>query len=262
MFCKDCDLRIGNTSWVAGGVQKKKNRQPPQRTRAGSAPPPPLYHLQPPTPALIIGLAPLPTPTPSPSVKPRILLRHWSRLRTRRRSSSVGPSASKTCNLAEGWCLTPNRPRPLMSIRWRYWPFVTHDWAARGVREGRRQFSIRLRAPAFFRAESPVYRTKVDQHCPPNCGRKHEERKRTDDEFLPLQPFRHRVVPRERHHREQPRRLFLLRSLQLQDGLVGRPTGNQPREVVQLAARRLEVGRRRFVLLRLQRPVPYSLVYA
>lgn len=30
-------------------------------------------------------------------------------------SSLVGPSLRTTCILAEGWCLTPNRPRPLMS---------------------------------------------------------------------------------------------------------------------------------------------------
>lgn len=150
MVCKDCDLRLVIHREWPGGLKKTDSRH------RGLVPPPlSLYHLQPPTPALMIGLAPLPTPTPSPSVKPRILLRHWSRLRTRRRSSSVGPSASKTCNLAEGWCLTPNRPRPLMSIRWRYWPFVTHDWAARGARQGRRQFSIRLRAPTFFPSRVP-----------------------------------------------------------------------------------------------------------
>lgn len=78
----------------------------------------------------------LPTPTsPSSSACPRIILLYFSRSCSRRRSSSVLPSASKTCSLADGWCFLPNLPRPLMSILGRYLPFVTHDCAVAPFRQ-------------------------------------------------------------------------------------------------------------------------------
>lgn len=242
------------------------------------------------------GRAPRPTPTPSPSVRPRMLLLHWSRLRARRRSSSVWPSASNTCSLDEGWCLTPNRPRPLMSRRCRAGPLVTHDCAAESGYEREGQC---LRLPRLKRGSGSARAWAQSERLP--------GQRRTNDELLPPEALGHGMVTRKRKHRQESWCLLLLgrlwgfegacevvsdgsRELQvecrgrgaargacpasgcgfsstsltsrectrrakrtgphleLEDGLVGSPARDEPRQVVELAARRLEVGRRRLVL--------------
>lgn len=89
------------------------------------------YHFHPDNPTLMIGLL-LPIPTPSPSVNPLMLFLHPSCLRCLRFSSFVKPSARRTCSFEEGWCLTPWRPRPLMSSRLSDGPWVVQVWAVGG----------------------------------------------------------------------------------------------------------------------------------
>lgn len=87
-------------------------------------------------------------------------------------SDGVRPSRMTRWIRAEGWCLIPYLPRPLISIRASLRPLVTHA-SAISKRQGR-----------LVEPRSTMVVGEREGH--------------TNDKFIPLQTLIHRMIPRER----------------------------------------------------------------
>lgn len=110
-------------------------------------------------------------------------------------SDGVRPSRMTRWIRAEGWCLIPYLPRPLISIRASLRPLVTHASAV----SKRWGWSVELKLVG-------------------------ERGRRTNDKFIPLQTLIHRMIPRERQCTLHPLTRPLLRELHLHNRLIYRQT--------------------------------------